>query len=604
MTTPASATVKPTRVSLGALRPVLPYALRHRGRLAGAFVALIMASAATLAVPYAAREMIDFGFAGGNSGLVHAYFAAMIGVVAVLAIASGTRYYLVMSLGERVVADLRGDLFDHLTTLDPGFFDAERTGEIISRLSADTTQLKATFGSSASVALRNLFMFIGATAMMVSTSPKLSAFVLIAIPFIVLPLYAAGRSVRERSRRAQDTLAEATAFANESLSAVRVMQAFTAEVFTSRRYRAAADEAYEAARVMTKARALVTVAALFLAFSSVVVVLWLGASDVIAGKLSGGVLIQFVLYAVLGSSSLGEIAQVWSEVSQAAGAASRIGDLLAARPRIVAPANPIALPTPARGEVAFRNVVFAYPSRVGEPVLNGVDFVVKPGEMVAIVGPSGAGKSTIFQLLERFYDVTSGATLIDGVDVRSLDPLELRREMALVPQEPFVFGATVADNIAYGAPNATRAEIEAAARRAAADLFIEALPKGFDTILGERGVTLSGGERQRLAIARAILRNAPVLLLDEATSALDAENETLVQKALDELMKGRTTLVIAHRLATIVNADRILVIDGGMIVEQGSHSELLAAGKLYSRLARLQFDTGAAALRSESRAAE
>jgi ATP-binding cassette subfamily B protein len=604
MTTPAGETAKRTRVPLGALKPLLPYALRYRGRVAGALVALMAASASTLAVPYAAREMIDFGFAGGNSGLVHAYFAAMIGVVGVLAIASGTRYYLVMSLGERVVADLRGDLFRHLTTLDPGFFDAEHTGEIVSRLSADTTQLKATFGSSASIALRNLFMFVGATVMMVGTSPKLSAFVLIAIPFIILPLYAAGRSVRDRSRRAQDTLAEATSFATESLSAVRVMQAFTAETFTSNRYRAAADEAYEAARAMTQARALVTVAALFLAFSSVVGVLWLGASDVIAGKLSGGVLIQFVLYAVLGASSLGEISQVWSEVSQAAGAASRIGELLSARPRIVAPANPVALPTPARGEVAFRDVVFAYPSRLAEPVLMGVDFVVRPGEMVAIVGPSGAGKSTIFQLLERFYDVTSGVTTLDGVDVRLVDPRALRREIALVPQEPFIFGASVADNIAYGAPHATRAEVEAAARRAAADLFIEALPRGYDTVLGERGVTLSGGERQRLAIARAILKNAPVLLLDEATSALDAENETLVQKALDELMKGRTTLVIAHRLATIVNADRILVIDGGMIVEQGTHSELLAAGKLYARLARLQFETGASALREKARAAE
>ena len=604
MTTPASATVKPVRVPLGALRPLMPYAFRYRGRLAGSFAALIMASASTLAVPVAARRMIDFGFAGGNSGLVHAYFAAMIGVVGVLALASGIRYYMVMTLGERVVADLRGDLFAHLTTLDPAFFDAERTGEIVSRLSADTTQLKATFGSSASIALRNIFMFIGATAMMVGTSPKLSAFVLIAIPFIILPLYAAGRSVRDRSRRAQDALAEATAFANESLSAVRVMQAFTAELFTSRRYRAAADEAYEAARVMTRARALVTVAALFLAFSSVVGVLWLGASDVIAGTLSSGVLIQFVLYAVLGASSLGEISQVWSDVSQAAGAASRIGDLLAARPRIVAPANPVRLPTPARGEVAFRNVTFAYPARVGEPVLNGVDFVVRPGEMVAIVGPSGAGKSTIFQLLERFYDVGSGSATIDGVDVRALDPLDLRRQIALVPQEPFIFGASVADNIAYGAPGATRAEIQTAARRAAADQFVEALPGGFDAILGERGVTLSGGERQRLAIARAILKNAPVLLLDEATSALDAENETLVQNALDGLMKGRTTLVIAHRLATIVNADRILVVDGGMIVEQGNHAELLAAGGLYSRLARLQFETGAAALRGEPRAAE
>ena len=592
------------RAPLGALKPLLPYALRYRGRIGGAFIALVAASIATLVVPFAAREMIDFGFSGGNSGLVHAYFAAMIGVVGVLALAGGARYYLVTTLGERVVADLRGDLFAHLTTLDPSFYDAERTGEIVSRLSADTTQLKATFGSSASVALRNFFMFIGAVVMMIGTSPTLSAFVLVAIPFIILPLYAAGRSVRERSRRAQDTLAEATAFANESLSAIRIMQAFTAEGFTAIRFRTAANDAYKAAREMTKARAVVTVAALFLAFSSVVLVLWLGAREVIAGSMSGGILIQFVLYAVLGASSLGEISQVWSEISQAAGAAARIGELLAARPRIAAPQNPLSLPVPTRGEVAFRDVHFAYPSRQNDHVLQGVDFAVKPGEMVAIVGPSGSGKTTIFQLIERFYDVTSGTVTFDGIDVRALKPQSLRGEIALVPQEPFIFGASIAENIAYGSPDASSVEIAAAARRAAADLFIDALPNGYDTQIGERGVTLSGGERQRLAIARAILKNAPVLLLDEATSALDAANETLVQRALDELMKGRTTIVIAHRLSTIVSADRILVIDGGLVVEQGTHTELLAFGGLYARLARLQFDAGAKALDHEAQAAE
>jgi ATP-binding cassette subfamily B protein len=604
MTSTASATAKPARVSLGALRPLAPYALRHRGRLFGAFVALAIASAATLAVPFAVRGMIDYGFSRGNSGLIHVYFAAMIGVVAVLALASGTRYYLVMTLGERVVADLRGDLFAHLTRLDPSFFDSEKTGEIVSRLSADTTQLKATFGSSASIALRNLFMFVGATAMMVATSPKLSAYVLVAIPLIILPLYAAGRSVRERSKFAQETLADATAFASESLGAVRVMQAFVAERFTSDRFRVAADGAYEAARRMTKARAFVTVAALFLAFSSVIVVLWLGARDVIDGRMTGGALSQFVLFAVLGASSLGEISQVWSEVSQAAGAAARIGDLLAARPRIVAPANPLPLPSPARGEVAFENVTFAYPTRPDDDVLSGVSFRVRPGEVVAIVGPSGAGKSTLFQLIERFYDPSRGVVTLDGVDISKVDPGALRGELALVPQDAFIFGASVADNIAYGRPGASRAEIVEAARRAAADLFVAALPQGYDTQLGERGVTLSGGERQRLAIARAILKNAPVLLLDEATSALDAENETLVQGALDALMKGRTTLVIAHRLSTIVNADRILVIDAGQIVEEGRHATLLAAGGLYARLAKLQFETAAAALSEGAEAAE
>jgi ATP-binding cassette subfamily B protein len=604
MTSTASAAAKSPRVSLGALRPLLPYALRHRGRMLAGLVALCCASAATLTVPFAVRGMIDHGFTEGNSGLIHVYFAAMIGVVAVLSLASGSRYYLVMTLGERIVADLRGDLFRHLTTLDPSFFDAEKTGEIVSRLSADTTQLKATFGSSASIALRNFFMFVGATAMMVATSPKLSAYVLVAIPVIILPLYAAGRSVRARSRIAQETLAEATAFATESLGAVRVMQAFVAEGFAADRFRRAADGAYEAARAMTLARAFVTVAALFLSFSSVIVVLWLGARDVIDGVMTAGALSQFVLFAVLGASSLGEISQVWSEVSQAAGAAARIGDLLAARPRILAPARPLSLRLPARGEIVFDNVRFAYPTRPDENVLNGIDFRVSPGEVVAIVGPSGAGKSTLFQLIERFYDPTAGAIRLDGVDISKLDPKALRAELALAPQDAFIFGASVAENIAYGRPGAARADIVAAARRAAADPFISALPFGYDTLLGERGATLSGGERQRLAIARAILKNAPVLLLDEATSALDAENETLVQGALDALMKTRTTLVIAHRLATIVNAHRILVIDGGEIVEQGAHETLLAAGGLYARLAKLQFDAGAAALRVEPRAAE
>ena len=547
--------------------------------------------------------MIDFGFSDSNVGLIRAYFLAMIGVVAVLALASGARYYLVMTLGERVVADLRADLFSHLTRLDPSFFDAEKTGDIASRLSADTTQLKATFGSSASLALRNLFLFVGAITMMVVTSPKLSAFVLAAIPIIVLPLYAAGRSVRERSRRAQDRLADATAFATESLSAVRVMQSFLAERFTASRYREAAFGAYEAARAMTQARAIVTAAALFLAFGSVVVVLWLGAQEVVARKMTGGALSQFVLFAVFGAGALGQLSEVWNEVSQAAGAAGRIGEIMAVKPRIVAPARPMKLAKPVRGEFAFSDVSFAYPGRE-DAVLRDMSFRVAPGETVAIVGPSGAGKSTLFQLALRFYDPASGAVMLDGVDISKLDPADLRAEIALVPQDAFIFGATVADNIAYGAPGATRQAAIAAAKQAAADGFIAALPQGYDTPLGERGVTLSGGERQRIAIARAILKDAPVLLLDEATSALDAESETLVQGALETLMKGRSTLVIAHRLATIVNAHRILVIEAGRLVEEGTHASLMAANGLYARLARLQFGAGAAALMPEAEAAQ
>ncbi len=604
MTAEANTGSKASRAPLGALKPILPYALAYRGRIFAALIALLVASAATLVVPLAVRRMVDLGFSHSNSNFIRVYFLGMLGVVAVLALASGARYYFVMTLGERVVADLRANLFAHLTRLDPGFFDAEKTGEIASRLSADTTQLKATFGSSASIALRNLFMFVGATAMMVATSVKLSAFVLAAIPIIVLPLFAAGRAVRQRSRRAQDTLADATAFATESLSAVRVMQSFVAEAFTASRYRQAAYGAYEAARHMAQARGIVTAAALFLAFGSVVVVLWLGAQDVVAGRMSGGTLLQFVLYAVFGAGALGQLSEVWNEVSQAAGAAARIGDLLAVKPRIAAPANPLTLAKPVRGELAFKAVDFAYPGRNEDFVLRDVSFRVAPGEVVAIVGPSGAGKSTLFQLALRFYDPTRGAVLLDGVDIAKLDPAKLREEIALVPQDAFIFGASVADNIAYGAPNATREAIVAAAKQAAADRFVSALPQGYDTEIGERGVTLSGGERQRLAIARAILKDAPVLLLDEATSALDAESETLVQGALETLMQGRTTLVIAHRLATIVNAHRILVIEAGCVVEEGTHASLFAAGGLYARLAKLQFETGAAALTAMAEAAQ
>ena len=577
--------------TLAPLRPLLPYALRYKRTIALAFTALLLASGATLTLPAAVRGMIDHGFSADSAGAVNAYFGAMIAVAATLAIASATRYYFVMILGERVVADLRADLFAHLTGLDAAFYDSAKTGELLSRLTADTTLLKSAFGASASVALRNMFMFVGAVIMMFATSPKLAGLALAAIPVIVLPLIASGRGVRKRSKLAQDTLAQAAAYAGENLSAVRTMQANGAQTSTIARFTRAVEEAYAAAQSATLARALVTAGVILVVFTSIVAVLWLGARDVLEGRMSAGLLSQFVLYAVLGASSLGELSSVWSEVVAAAGAATRIAELLAVRSRILAPANPAPAPARWQGRIAFDHVAFAYPTAPDRSALRDLSFAIEPGERVALVGPSGAGKSTIFALLLRFYDVNAGVVSLDGADVRSLDPRDLRKAIALAPQDPVIFGLSVAENIAYGREGASREAIVAAAKRAQADEFVSKLPQGYDTMLGERGVTLSGGQRQRLAIARAILADAPVLLLDEATSALDAENEAAVQAALHDVMEGRTSIVIAHRLATVLEADRILVLDEGRIVEEGTHASLIAAGGLYARLAKLQFDT-------------
>ena len=574
------------------LLALLPYVMRYRGQVIGALIALLVAAAATLAVPLAVRRMIDFGFSAERISLIDQYFAVLIAVAGVLAAASALRFYLVTIIGERVVADLRAAVFAHLTELSPAFFDSARTGELTSRLTADTTQIKSAVGSSVSVALRNIVLFVGSSVMMVVTSPRLSFFVIAAIPVIVLPLVAFGRLVRRRSRTAQDTLADASAYAAELIGAMRTLQAFTDEALAQSRFAAAVGRAFAAARQSTRARAVLTAIIIFLVFGSVVVILWVGAQDVLGGRTTPGTLGQFILYAVFAASGLGQLSETWGELSQASGAAERLTELLAVEPEITAPPQPVALPSPARGDVAFDAVRFAYPTRPDVFVLDGVSFHVTPGEKVAIVGPSGAGKSTVFHLLLRFYDPAAGTIAFDGVRVRDADPRDVRRRIALVPQDVAIFGASIADNIRFGEPDATDADIKRAAELAAAAEFIERLPQRYDTVIGERGVTLSGGQRQRIAIARAILRDAPLLLLDEATSSLDAESERLVQAALERLMRSRTTLVIAHRLATVLSCDRILVLDGGRIVEQGTHAQLSAAGGLYARLAKLQFQTG------------
>jgi ATP-binding cassette subfamily B protein len=580
---------RPRSRDLRPLRGLLPFVLRYRGHVVAAFLALVASTTVMLLVPMSVRIVIDQGFSADDAAAIDRSFATLIAVAALMGVTSSLRFFLVSWIGERVVTDLRAAVFDHVLSQSPAFFEESHTGEIQSRLTADTTLIKTVVGSTASIALRNAFTLVGAASMLIYTSPRLSAIVLLAIPALALPLIVFGRWVRRLARRSQDTLADTNVFAGEALSFIQTVQAFTHEPRDRARYREVVEIAFRAARDRLVARAGLTAIVIFVVFAFIAGLLWVGAQDVLSGTMTGGRLGQFVLYALFCATSMAALTEVWGEVQLAAGAAERLFELLAITPIIQAPADPCVLPDPIAGRVTFERVDFAYPTRPERSAISGLSFIVEPGETVAIVGPSGAGKSTVLRLLLRFYDPIAGAVHLDGLDLRRLDPAALRAQIAIVPQESAIFSDSLRENIRYGRPDATDAEVETAASIALVDEFAGRLSRGLETRLGENGMTLSGGQRQRVAIARAVLKNAPVLLLDEATSALDAHSEALVQKAIERLEAGRTTIVIAHRLATVRRADRILVIDDGQLVASGSHAELLTEGGLYADLARMQF---------------
>jgi ATP-binding cassette subfamily B protein len=584
---PRSRTVRP-------LLALAPFILKYPGMIAGAFIALVAATLATLTMPIAVRFMIDNGFSRDDAGSIDSYFLALLVVAIVLGAASATRFFFVSWIGERVTADLRSAVYDHITRLSPVFFEVTRTGEVLSRLTADTTLIKSVVGSSASIALRNLFMFFGSAIMLVYTSPALSGLAALTLPAVIVPMIVFGRMVRRLARASQDRIADTSAHAAETISAMQTVQSFTHEVEDRRVYARAVESSFDTAKLRILARSGMTAIAIVLVFAGVVGILWVGAQNVVQGSMTAGTLGRFIIYAVLCATSIGALSEVWGEVQLAAGATERLVEILQVTPQITPPPNPVAVALPVRGLIGFDNVSFSYPTRPEISALNGFSLSVSPGETVALVGASGAGKSTVFQLLSRFYDPQHGEITLDGVALPSADPTDVRAALAVVPQETVVFAKSAFENIRFGRPEASREDVIAAAHAAQAHEFLERLPEGYDTELGERGVTLSGGQRQRIAIARAILRAAPVLLLDEATSALDAESEVLVQKALANLMIDKTTLVIAHRLATVLKADRIVVMADGQIVASGRHEALLAAGGLYARLVELQFGRHAA----------
>ena len=579
--------------SLSSLRGLLRFVEPYRALLIAALATLTVTAVLSLTLPLAVRRVVD-GFFGELLALMDAYFGAAIAIAALLAVGTAMRFYLVTRLGERVIADIRKAIYDKVIGMSPAFYERIMTGEVLSRLTTDTTLLLSVIGSSVSIALRNALMLVGGLALLFFTSPKLTGLVLVGVPLVVFPILTLGRKLRVLGRESQDRIAESSAQASETLLAAQTVQAYTHETASRGAFGGLTEAAFDAARRRIVTRSIMTAIVIFMVFTSIVGVLWIGARDVRAGVMSPGELVQFVIYAVLVAGAVAALSEIWGELQRAAGATERMVELLNAEDAVEDPATPVSFPVPMRGGIAFEGVTFRYPARPEMAALSDLDLTINPGETVALVGPSGAGKTTTFQLLMRFFDPVSGRIALDGVDIRDVTRTDLRRQFALVPQEPVIFATSARENIRFARPEASDAEVEAAAKAAAADEFLVKLPQGYDTYVGERGVMLSGGQKQRIAIARAILRDAPVLLLDEATSALDAESERAVQNAVERLAEGRTTLIIAHRLATVKRADRIVVFQDGRIVAEGSHGALVAEDGLYARLARLQFTDGAA----------